>query len=289
MIWKEENRKLIDPISRYLLRGVGSQTCIQGRGPILLMYHGTPCGEQHPSSRYSLSASRFAEQLSLLQELGWHTACVRDFLQAETLAEKTAVLTFDDGYANNYDGAFFPLLERGMRATWLVVSGTLGGYSHWTKPHTAPSLMMTKEQLRELAESGMEIGSHTRTHPDLTTLSESELEKEISGSRKELEDHLGQEVLSFAYPYGRISTEAVNAVRQAGYFFACSARPGWYGSEKDPLRLRRVTIFSHDSLGSFARKLAFADNNMGWQRVARYLFGRVIARLQGPVRMISGR
>lgn len=253
------------------------------------MYHGTPRGEQRPFSRYSLSACRFAEQLNLLQELGWHTACVKDLLQAETLAEKTVVLTFDDGYANNYDGAFFPLLERGMRATWLVVSGTPGGYSSWTEPHTAPSLMMTKEQLRELADSGMEIGSHTRTHPDLTTLSEPELEEEISGSRKELEDLLGQEVLSFAYPYGRISAASVNAVRQAGYVFACSARPGWYGSEKDRLRLRRVTIFAHDSLGSFARKLAFADNNMGWRRVARYFFGRVIARLLGPVRTIDGR
>jgi len=166
-----------------------------------------------------------------------------------------------------------------MRATWFAVSAILGEHAHWMGQPAAETAILDARQLREMAEAGMEIGSHTRTHPDLTSLTPREMQTEITDSKKELEDLLGQEVYSFAYPYGRFNQACADAAQQSGYRFACSVRPGWFHSEPDPFRLRRVTIFADDSLSTFARKLIFADNDVGWGRMVRYAAQRLSDRL----------
>ena len=243
------------------------------------MYHGTTTGRKEPSSEYSISSSRFVAQLDLLKTLGWQTACVRDLADVQSLPPLTVIITFDDGLANTYAGAFEPLMERAMRATWFVVTGSPGAHAKWLDAPYRERAMLDHTQLITMAQAGMEIGCHTRTHPDLTTLDALSLREEIAGARADLRDLLAEDVVSFAYPYGRFNRDAVDAVRAAGFSFACSTRPGWLGATPDPYLLRRVTIFRNDSLGSFARKLAFAANDVRWRRMTKYAFNRIAARL----------
>ncbi|MGH8671429.1 MAG: polysaccharide deacetylase family protein [Burkholderiales bacterium] len=273
-------KNAIDPVTKYLIQSAEEHPA-DHRGPVLLMYHGTPAG--HPrSSDYSIGADKFTAQLDLLIRLGWHTACVRDLEQTERLPRKTVIITFDDGYQDNYSGAYVALRERKLCATWFIVSGRVGGHADWMGPATNETAMLNASQLREFASSGMEIGSHTRTHPDLTVASESCIKEEIEDSKRELEDLLGRGIENFAYPYGRLNDGVADRVRRAGYRFACGVKPGWFGSTADKYGLRRVTVFGDDSLSAFARKLVFADNAVGWSRMARYAINRAQTRFKSP-------
>ncbi len=269
----------IDPLSSRLLKGAGSIGVSEGRGPVVFMYHSIGPAFGKSADEWTVSARNFRQQLTLLKKEGWNTVCVRDLIEIENLLPRTAVLTFDDGYADNFDYGFEVLLEYRMRATWFVVTQDIGRRSSWLNPKNTPKPMLSIEQLRQMAEAGMEIASHTRTHPHLPELDPQSLWQEVSDSKKELEDSVGDSVISFAYPYGKFNENCVAAVRNAGYRVACTARPGWLGSENDLLRVRRVSIFAHDNLSTFARKLAFADNNVDWKRMRQYAVARMKARL----------
>ncbi|HEY4706125.1 MAG TPA: polysaccharide deacetylase family protein [Thermodesulfobacteriota bacterium] len=262
----------IDPLTRRLLRGAGAVPSSEGRGPVLLMYHSI----SSDAGRWAVTEKSFREHIAILVSEGWTTVCVRD-LKLIDLPARAVALTFDDGYDDNFRGAFLPLAEAGMRATWFIVSGAIGKGANWDQ---GPGRrMLDGKQLREMESCRMEIGSHTRSHPRLTETGAGEIEEEISGSKKDLEDVLGSPVGSFAYPYGLHDEASVAAVRAAGYTAACTTRTGWYGSEKDQLRLRRVAVFPDDSPSAFARKLVFADNRVDWPTTARYMASRVRARL----------
>jgi peptidoglycan/xylan/chitin deacetylase (PgdA/CDA1 family) len=114
-----------------------------------------------------------------------------------------------------------PVLARhGFTATVFVVTDYMGRRNDWETPPAGlgSKEILTWEEALELSAMGIEIGSHTRTHPDLRHLSEAEARHEIAGSRLEIEDHLDQPVRSFAYPFGEtnpVSTEYVKKEFQA--------------------------------------------------------------------------
>jgi peptidoglycan/xylan/chitin deacetylase (PgdA/CDA1 family) len=272
---------MIDPLSRRLLKGSGLIPASQGRGPVVLMYHSISPGDKIPDSRWAISEKSFREQLQLLKQEGWHTICSRNLEQRNELAPRSVVITFDDGFADNYDCSLPHLLANSFRATWFIVSGDVGGVSHWLDNDVPPRRMLDREQLGEMAAAGMEIGAHTRTHVRLTELDHSKMDDEVRGSRQDLEDMMGRPVTGFAYPYGRINEGAIEAVRKAGFRIACTTRTGWVGSEPDPLQIRRVAIFADDNLSTFARKIAFADTNVAWSRMVHYTAARIKSRLIG--------
>lgn len=271
----------VDFFSHRLLTGAGDVPVSHGRGPVVLMYHSISPGGLAPDSRWAVSERNFREQLRLLSSEGWNTVCVRDLEQREALVPKSVVITFDDGFADNFDNSLQHLQTFGFKATWFVVSGDVGEVSRW-QDHDAPHrLMLTETQLREMVAAGMEIGSHTRTHARLTELDQRAMDNEVSGSRLDLEDMLDQPVTSFTYPYGLFNGGVIEAVRRAGYRMACTTQTGWLGSDSDPLQVRRVAVFADDDLSTFARKIVFADNNVSWSRMARYVASRITSRLLG--------
>jgi peptidoglycan/xylan/chitin deacetylase (PgdA/CDA1 family) len=141
----------------------------------------------------------------------------------------SAALTFDDGLAGNLG----VLTALGVPATLFVVTSWLGG-SH---PDLPTARLVTESDLRRLAEHGLEIGSHTRTHRDLDRLDADEARTELAGSKRELEELLQRPVEVASYPYGRASETAVHACREAGYRAACSN--SGQGSWSDPHNLPR--------------------------------------------------
>lgn len=244
----------------------------------MLMYHSVVPGHGKPDWRWAVSQAAFTAQLDYLRGEGWQAVNARDLVSQGNLPRRTVVITFDDGYADNY-AAFEELAKREMVATWYIVSNAVDGVSTWADPGVARKPMLSVAQLKTLAAAGMEIGSHSHSHARLINLDNRQLQEELTAGKSRLEALLNSDSIdSFAYPYGLHDSRVVEAVRAAGFKTACITRSGWAMSGNDPLRMRRVSVFAGDSLPTFARKLAFADNDVSWPRMAHYFMRRVSSR-----------
>lgn len=244
---------------------------------ITLMYHGTPTAS--PITNYSLQASLFQRHLTYLKKNRWDFAKISDLLKDKHLPPQTATLTFDDGYADNFENAFLPLVENGMKATWFITTDCIGKYAQWMGPPSEQTKMLSADQLREMSDAGMEIGSHTCSHPDLPQLSFQQQLDELTRSKQLLEDLLQKPVTGFAYPFGRYNEDTLKALQAAGYQWACSTRSGWFKKEDNPFLIRRVTVFSGDTSSVLARKLNFADNDVSLKKLASYYLQRLKTKL----------
>lgn len=256
----------IDPVSRYL---AGAS---RGSGSLILMYHSVRPGRKTPEWLWSVAIERFIDQVELLRDAGWHFRRVSDLPKEGSPREGTVAITFDDGYLDNYP-AFEALAKRGLPASWFVVSGNVGRPAAWPDEVTNGWAMLDRGQLLEMSQAGMEIGGHTRQHYRLAEIGVDELLDQLRGCREDLEQILGRAVTSFAYPYGSHSEQVVSATRDAGYEVACTTLAGPAFTDGDPLRLRRLAVYSHDSLSSFGRKVGLMRNVAGWGRVIEHIRG----------------
>ena len=264
---------MIDPISRYLHRQAGHH------GPVMLMYHAVMPGKDVPVWPWAVSMQRFCDQLDFLSTEGYATPTMGELIAAphKKWAGRTAVITFDDGYADNL-AACEELQKRGMRATWFIVSGSIGREPTWPADGRPDGRLLNAAELREMQAAGMEIGSHTVHHARLTEVDDACLQQELCDSKSALENTLGATVTSFAYPYGSWDERCADAVKQAGYTTACTTCTGWALRDNDPYRMRRLTVFNQDTLGSFARKLYLGSHEVSWRDITRYALGRLHGR-----------
>jgi peptidoglycan/xylan/chitin deacetylase (PgdA/CDA1 family) len=141
-------------------------------------------------------------------------------------ARRLVGLTFDDGYEDFLHTAL-PILERtGFSATVFVVAGMLGKENTWQhRGGPRPRLrLLGVSGVREVSERGMEIGSHTLTHPRLSGLNRRDLVREVSDSRQILSEIVGTPIDGFCYPYGNLDETAVQGVRETGYTYACATK-----------------------------------------------------------------
>lgn len=267
-----------DVISRHLLhKAVASPAA---RWPVVLMYHAIDSPRRPSGWSWAITADRFAGHLDLLTDAGIRTLRL-DQVEAVRGLGPSVVITFDDGYADNHQWALPALAARGQTATWFIPSAKVGRDADWLGGGDKDRPLMDRHQLRELLAAGMEVGGHGRSHRPLTGLALHEVEQEVRGCRDDLEDLFGIAVASFAYPYGRYDATTRAAASDAGYHYACTTRPGWWGSESDLLQLRRVAVFADDTPARLARKLFFADNDVRWRTIAGYYTSRIQARIMG--------
>ena len=159
-----------------------------------------------------------------------------DRLAAGTAPRRGVVVTFDDAWADNHTNALGPMVARQVPATLFAPSGLLGTPGR-----------LTRSQLLEMAAAGVRIGAHSRTHADLTTCSDAELEREVRGSREDLEDLLGVACTRFAYPYGRLDIRVRAAVAAAGFHTAVTTVRGWARMNMDPLGVPRNFVEDFDT------------------------------------------
>lgn len=133
---------------------------------------------------------------------------------------RCACITFDDGLDNVRQNALPVLRELRLPATVFVVPGNLGRTPQWSIEEDHPDrheILSTAEQLREYPADLIEIGSHTMSHPNLTTLSRRRLTDELTNSKDELERILGREIISLSVPFGSYDNETLETARSAGY------------------------------------------------------------------------
>lgn len=193
----------------------------------------------------------FRQQLAYLQEQGYQTVTLRQVLehwtQAKPLPDNPVVISFDDGYRSMYTQAFPLLREFGYQGTF---------YLHTAKIDTAGGL--TRAMIQEMVAGGMEIGSHTIGHPDLTKISSVRLSRELKESKQALEAITGSPVQTFAYPAGRYNQRVQAAVDKAGYIGAVTTQYGIATQRQNPLTLKRIRINKSDGLDGFIAKMSKA-------------------------------
>lgn len=228
----------------------------------ILMYHqiDVPPPSGTPLRGLVVAPSSFARQMRLLKWLGYRGCSMRELepYLAGTAHGKVVGITFDDGYQNNLTHALPVLQAFGHTATCYAVSGQIGGTNRWDHGLVASQPLMTLRDWHQWLAAGMDVGSHTQTHADLSQLSAEEARNEIFGSKQALESTLGCEVRHFCYPYGRYTADHCRLVRQAGYLTATTTRRGRVHDGDDPMQLRRVLVAQATHLMHLTLKLATA-------------------------------
>jgi peptidoglycan/xylan/chitin deacetylase (PgdA/CDA1 family) len=215
-----------------------------GSMPVILMYHSIAPYEQDPY-QITVTPARFEQQMRWLGRRGLRGASVREVLAARASGRGPGLvgLTFDDGYADFAEYALPVLTRYAFGATLYVIAGRMGGDNEWD-PEGPRKPLLTAGQVRQVAEAGIEIGSHGSRHVSLPEAPEGALAEEIAGSRRALQDVSGQDVPGFCYPYGHIDRGVVDGVRAAGYGYGCAI---WPSEFTGPYALPRTFIGEFDS------------------------------------------
>jgi peptidoglycan/xylan/chitin deacetylase (PgdA/CDA1 family) len=226
---------------------------------VVLCYHAV--SDDWPVAM-AVSARTLERQVRHLLERGYAPATFHDAITRPP-ARRTLAVTFDDGFRSVFESGY-PVLERlGVPATVFVPTDptdrdaprTWPSLDRWSgTPYEAELEGVSWERLTELARAGWEIGSHTCTHPRLTTLDAPSLQRELALSRQICEDHVGAACRSLAYPYGDVDGRVVEAARTAGY--AAAATLASWRARPDPLEWPRVLILRGHTDARFAADLS---------------------------------
>ena len=212
------------------------------RGPVpILMYHVVKApAPGTPQAELWVPAGTFRQTVADLKKAGYAGVTMEQVHAAWNggpgLPAKPVVVSFDDGYLSHYEAAMPILREAGWPGVLNLKTGNIdpkGGIAPW--------------QVKALVAAGWEIGAHSITHADLTTLDTAGLDREVGGSKRELEKEFGVKVSTFCYPAGKYDAEAEQAVKRAGFTTATTVDPGVASPKDNPLLLPRVRVNGSDS------------------------------------------
>jgi peptidoglycan/xylan/chitin deacetylase (PgdA/CDA1 family) len=227
--------------------GLGAHHLLLRRRAAIAVFHRVD--DSLPSNPITVTLAEFRSYLDFFSRyfiVVPLTEILERLSRGEPLGRRMAI-TFDDGYADNYDIAAPELERRGMPACFFICTGFIGteAVPHWDAEWGVPSRWMTWAQVIDLRRRGFEIGAHTVTHPDLGRIAKEEARREGLESRLTLEKQLGEPVPLFCYPFGRtwhINSTNREAVRDAGFRCCLASHGGTVHPGDDPYRLLRAPI-----------------------------------------------
>lgn len=216
-------------------------TVIEGDRDIpILMYHTSSESSPGGLAELYVKPSEFALQLKTLKEKGY-TFCTFDDFDRVNAIEKPVLLTFDDGYLENYTEIFPLLKEYDAKITLFLILSSI----------TVSNL--TEEMIKEMSDSGLvKFESHTLTHPSLSVISPNaaRLESEISTSKEKIEAVTGKEVVALSYPNGEFN-DAVKECAAKYYRFGVRKDLGMHNTSYDNFEVRRIRINRSTTIGNY--------------------------------------
>jgi len=265
--------RLVRPVSR-LLPGRRRHARIP-----ILMYHGIrpTLGARHPYFETNIAPALFARHMELLSNYGYTTVTLREVNEALLTGRavgKWVALTFDDGYRDFYTAAFPVLSKYGLTATVFVIPGLTGEQ----RIDRDGKEFMTWGEIREVQSYGMQIGSHTMTHPQLHSMQPTQIKKELKQSKDLIEDKLGVAIQSFAYPFAFPEQDRpfVQTMKDLltlhGYCDGVCTIIGTAQRGHDPLFLPRLPVNGYDDLPFLEAKLS---GGYDWLHTFQYLRKRL--------------
>jgi peptidoglycan/xylan/chitin deacetylase (PgdA/CDA1 family) len=251
---------------------------VKSRIPIL-MYHSIcdELGGRHPYYETNTSAQVFEQQMRYLNENEYSPLSLDgaiDWLQSPLSGQKPVVITFDDGYRDFYTAAYPVLGKYGLTATVFVVSGFTCDQAIQFKGRHC----LTWKEVKVLRSNGIQIGSHTVTHPELELLQPARIDDEIGRSKQTIEDRIGEAVKSFSYPYAfpesnrPLIASVSRTLKKHGYENGVSTILGTAGQEADRFFLPRLPINSWDDPRFFRAKL---EGGYDWMHLPQSVCKRV--------------
>jgi peptidoglycan/xylan/chitin deacetylase (PgdA/CDA1 family) len=244
----------ISTISGYLTKKTDAVTLVDDiknkhndKGIPVLMYHAIG---YEAGNTARLPKENFKKQMKYLKNNGYVTLTLDEaydfFAKNKPVPEKSVVLTFDDGYVDNYLEALPILKEFGFKATIFVITDAVDKSKNY----------MNVEQLKKMEASGMDIQSHTSHHKNFKELSYNEQLETLKRSKNFLEKSLNKRIKYFAYPYGEYSKESLKAVKEAGYTMAFATAGRWSDKSDGILTLDRVFISGSANLDVFINRIS---------------------------------
>ena len=237
-------------------------------GPPILIYHRICRDDESFRCEFVVTTSVFREQMKYLARRNYYTPRLSEVLawngQAPRTEKAPVVLTFDDGYLDNFEnalpilqefgftGAVFPVLDPDRRTSW------------WDDLPALRAALMSPQQIRAMEHAGMEFGSHSLSHRSLPQLTDSELAEELTRSREVLGSIVERPLAVLAYPYGDANERVKRAVQRAGYSAALAVNSGPLAIETDRYEIRRVRVTNRASEAYMKFKLSGAEQRYRW-------------------------
>jgi peptidoglycan/xylan/chitin deacetylase (PgdA/CDA1 family) len=251
----------------------------------VLMYHEI-ADLADTTSGLAVSPDVFAAQLAYLHDAGFSTVTAGALSAiladgAGNLPERTVVLTFDDGYGDFYGNALPLLRKHGFTATVFQTTD-------WVGKEGEAKRMLNWQELAEAEQSGIEIGAHTCSHPQLDQLGENQMREELYVSKSLLEDNLGLKVPGLAYPYGYSSARVRRVAGELGYEYAYAVDNAVAAAGANRFTLPRLTVHRSTSMGEFG-KLVDGQDTMTLRRDRILTSGfTVVRRARSALRAVRG-
>jgi peptidoglycan/xylan/chitin deacetylase (PgdA/CDA1 family) len=226
----------------------------------ILLYHSVPRDARDVTDPFAVALEQFASHLDTIVDSGRVPLTITEIAaglrRQRPLPDQPVAITFDDGYDNTPD-AIELLRKRDLRATVYVTTGQIGARS-----------MIGHDQLKLLAElpDVVELGAHSVTHPALDELNPADIESEVSNSKRQLEQLLGREVRSFAYPHGAYDRRTRAIVIAAGFESAAAVKNAISHPGDDPWAIARWTVRSTTDARQIARVMDGRGAPRAWAR-----------------------
>lgn len=212
----------------------------------VLMYHSVL---YEKGNDVRVAPEKFEEQMKFLKDNGYNTLSLEEFYDFQNsgadVPKKPIVLTFDDGYVDNYITVLPILKKYGFKATVFMITSTVDTDKNF----------LTSSQLKEMDANGFRVESHTVNHEKLATISFTERLATLKNSKAFLEKLLNREVKFLAYPFGNYDDSTIKSTKEAGYTLAITTDSGWSKSKGGDFNVKRVFISGSASIEVFKDRI----------------------------------
>lgn len=219
----------------------------------VLMYHYVR--DENTTNELIVSIKNFEKQMKYLKDNKYKTLSLDELytiLKTKSNPyEKSVVITFDDGYTDNYINAYPILKKYGQSSTIFMISSKL---------NVKPDYFMTTDNILELQANGIDIENHTETHEKLATIPYSKQLQTIDNGKRCLERTLEKSTNYFAYPYGSYNSDTIKALKATNHLMAFTTKKGYVTEKSDLFELNRFMIFQNTDLDQFKNIVNLSSN-----------------------------